>query len=772
MCTHESRTNLPRLLAKPIFAAVSSLICLPFSPAAQAGQVLFQESFDRCEDGKPPPQPWQVLEGEAVVEKGRLRITSERQNPRVLLPTKFEGDLSVSLRLMRAPECHWSGMVVKDLYWLTVNRQFGALFLNRRLTHVPSGIAAEEVGAELSRFGDWAKYLWDPSSFVMRLDCQGKTLRAYLDNKLFLETQDDRMPEAGGLVLVGGWGTDIYVDDVVVRRFDDDLLPKRAPRAPRPTLEGLKGTLDRQDAIYHESEQPKLTVTWRPREAQPLRLRLRTIDFYERTEGQAEAKVEQVAGQTAQATVAIRPPRRGIFKVSMTLLQPDGQEVPQGDLTSFSVIPKSLGERPESEASCFGGHPHWEVPEFHYALARKIGMRWARDHDAIQYTWWPNVERERGKWHWYDQDVALLRRNRLQLLGEFLYVPDWASSAPTGNAAAWGTSPPKSLDDFGQYVFETVSHYRSAIHCWEVWNEPHYGGFWKGTPEEYAELLRTAYEAAKRADPRCVIVGGGGVDLFSLNWVERAMRAGLLRWCDVFSFHYGCAGVALEGHRERFVEQLKRLENLMREHGATKPLWNTEAAVFSTSFLDQYREGCAEPDAVYHFREAACALVRMYVQNVACGVQKVFYYDVLWPRRDGFIDGFLKDPVATGMIELHGGLKPIGVAYATVADVLDGARFVETIDLSAEVHAYLFQRGSECTAVYWGNFGRQPVQKQLRLRSRGRWELCDVMNVRQTLPSAGEVNLPLSREPRFVVATGATAGDFARAWRRATVRGG
>jgi hypothetical protein len=452
-----------------------------------------------------------------------------------------------------------------------------------------------------------------------------------------------------------------------------------------------------------------------------------------------------------------------VFKVALALVHPDGREAPQGDLTSFSVVPLSLAERPASVGSGFGGHPHWEVPEFHYALARKIGMRWARDHDAIQYTWWRNVEPERGAWRWYDEDLARLSRNRLHLLGEFLYCPTWAGT--DGSAV----KPPRNLDDFATYVRTTVGHYRASIRGWEVWNEPHFSGFWQGTPEQYVELLRTASTAAKSADPDCLVIGGGGVDLGASAWLERAMKAGLLQHCDRFSIHYGAAGKATEKERCPFVERLARLRELMRQHGGEKPIWNTEVAVMTTSFLDPYRVGFAEADAVYHCREAAYALVRLYVLNLACGIEKVFYYDLVWPRRDGFIEGFLREPVHTRMLELHGGLKPCGVAYATAADILDGARFVTTVGLASDVHVYLFQREAQCLAVYWGNFGRTWAEKRIRLAAGGVWELSDVMNVRQALPALGPYLLPLTRAPVFALATGMSGDAFERAWCAATV---
>lgn len=757
------------------FVLCTGLGCPNPSPGAEG--VLFREEFARPEGLL--AGPWRVLEGTARVEGGRLHITSERQNPCVLLERDFAGDLSVCLRLLRAPECHWSGMVVKGVYWLTVNRQYSALLLDKRSERVPSGTPLEAVGQRLAQVPGYSKYLWDPHDFTLRLDCDGQVVRAYLDDRLFIEIEDPAMPLSGPVMLVGGWGTDVYVDDLVVRQFTPDLRPRKPPPPPTPTLPEFTARLDRQDAIYHDGEQPQLTLSWRAEETGPLHLRLTLLDFYERPVGEVETTVERTAGRTVRAKVPLQPPRRGIFKVSLMVQGTGGPPVPQGDLLSFSVLPRELGERPANEASPFGGHPHWEVPEFHYALARKIGMRWARDHDTIQYTWWVNVQpggEGKGRvWRWYDEDLAILKRNRLHLLGEFLYVPDWASSAPPeADARTRRTSPPRDLKDFARYVYETVKHYREVIKYWEVWNEPHYSGFWRGTPEQYVQLLRLAYESAKRANPDCVIIGGGGIALNALDWVERAFEAGLLRYCDVISFHYGLGGLPLESDWERFRHALAQLRALMRRYGEEKPLWNTEAAVYGTSFLDPHRAGYAEPEAPYHFREAAYKLVRMYVANLANGVQKVFYYDVLWPRRRGFIEAARRNPVNTRMLELHGGLKPLGVAYATLADLLEGAQWLTRVDLAPNVHAYLFTHGAEHIAVYWGNYGRQWREAQLSVPARGRWTLIDVMNDRPPLTAGpspagtGErLVLPLSRAPFFVLATGVSEKGFVSAWQEA-----
>ncbi|MBI3920041.1 MAG: hypothetical protein HY318_01390 [Armatimonadetes bacterium] len=736
---------------------------------AEGEKVLYEEHF-HYKDGNLPPG-WEVLEGSARVDRGRLHITSDRQNPRVQLNKSFAGDLSISLRLTNAPACHWSGAVAKGIYWLTVNHEYSSLFLDRRGGPVPSGVAAEAVGRQLAKQDSYGLYLWDAYDSVMRFECRGVKVRAYLDDRLCFEAEDVAMPTEGPLMLVGGWGTNVYMDDIVVTTLTRPWAERRALNPSKPTLPEFKATLDRTDAIYYDGETAQLTVTWRSGETTEATLRPTLVDLYEKEIAGPTIRVPVSAGTVARAVLPLKAPRRGIFKVRLTA-EFNGKSAAQGDVTGFAVILRSLGERPPIPSSPFGGHPHWEVPEFHYALGRKMGMKWARNHDAIQYTWWPRVQPERDQWRWDDEDIALLRRNNLNLLGEFMWTPKWAARMGVDPGAA-AMLPPQNMEDFGNYVFETVKHYRGVVDCWEVWNEPHYAGFWRGTPEEYAEMVKVAYQAAKRANPEAVILGGGGVALISptRGWTERAVKAGLLNYCDAYSFHYSYEGQPFDGSLQRFRDEVSHLRALMRQHGGEKPLWNTEATAMSTSFLDQYRVGFDESDAHYHFREAAFKLVRMYVVDLAEGVRKVFYYDLLWPRRDAFIEGFHKTPVSGGLLELHGGLKPTAVAYATTADLLEGAAFRQVVDLAPHASAYVFTRGQEKVVVYWVNSGHRPTLKRMTLRARGKWTLCDVMNNRTVMnPNKGLMRTPLSREPFFMLVSGISTSDIITSLKKAVVK--
>ncbi|HIE09360.1 MAG TPA: hypothetical protein EYP65_05870, partial [Armatimonadetes bacterium] len=122
----------------------------------------------------------------------------------------------VKARFVGAQKCHWTGLVVKGAYWLTVNRQYGALFLDRRPSFVPSGVPVERTGKNLGSLRGYGRLLWRPDDLTLALACKGSKIYAFLDGKLVLQAEDENPLSEGPIALVGGWGTDVSVDDVTV----------------------------------------------------------------------------------------------------------------------------------------------------------------------------------------------------------------------------------------------------------------------------------------------------------------------------------------------------------------------------------------------------------------------------------------------------------------------------------------------------------------------------------------------------------------------------
>ncbi len=85
----------------------------------------------------------------------------------------------------------------------------------------------------------------------------------------------------------------------------------------------------------------------------------------------------------------------------------------------------------------------------------------------------------------------------------------------------WRLSTPARPEVFAS--FAEYAAWAFEPDAWEVWNEPDYRLFWRGTPEQYGRLLAAAYPPL-HATGKPVLFGGLAHN--EPGWLRRAMRAG------------------------------------------------------------------------------------------------------------------------------------------------------------------------------------------------------------------------------------------------------
>ncbi len=156
------------------------------------------------------------------------------------------------------------------------------------------------------------------------------------------------------------------------------------------------------------------------------------------------------------------------------------------------------------------------------ALAKDLGATWTRwvvEWSAIQ----PNGP---GDFNQFYIDDARLRRelgNGFRFAGMIKNTPGWAARDPE----AGPRSVPKNLEApvfvegrinpqnyWASFVYRLASTYRGRIDVWMIWNEPEIPASgpnavyntWDGTPAEYYQLLKVAYQAIKAANPQATVV--------------------------------------------------------------------------------------------------------------------------------------------------------------------------------------------------------------------------------------------------------------------------
>lgn len=225
----------------------------------------------------------------------------------------------------------------------------------------------------------------------------------------------------------------------------------------------------------------------------------------------------------------------------------------------------------------------FSLPEDPVVL-EKIGVHWARAWETRQCLFnWFNLEPSRGRFCWEgaDRKVAACAKAGVKLLGVLGYPPRWAAEPPPSGGihdrlkyrrGMPGRWKPRELKEWGEYVYQTVAHFKGQVDYWEIYNEvdfhpPGMPASFSGSTQEYFELLREAYRQAKRANPDCkvLISGFSTVAVCDLKMPYELLQLGAADYCDIWNMHayQGLVGV------DRMMTEVHRVKKDM-------PFWMTE----------------------------------------------------------------------------------------------------------------------------------------------------------------------------------------------------
>jgi polysaccharide biosynthesis protein PslG len=164
-------------------------------------------------------------------------------------------------------------------------------------------------------------------------------------------------------------------------------------------------------------------------------------------------------------------------------------------------------DRTKVGVSLYGSVLGWSQPHLDHEMemVKRTGAEWVR----VPLAWSTLQINGRGTYNWAPADrvIASARAHHLYVMPVVSYTPSWARPA---NTAA--TTPPTNPADYASFLARAARRYApDGVHRWEIWNEPNMQQMWTPHPSpwQYAALLKAAYVALHRADPRAVVITGG-----------------------------------------------------------------------------------------------------------------------------------------------------------------------------------------------------------------------------------------------------------------------
>jgi len=263
---------------------------------------------------------------------------------------------------------------------------------------------------------------------------------------------------------------------------------------------------------------------------------------------QTSEKLHRDPARTVEKSFSATLDRCGIYRLSLTLKGADGKTAFARSAT-FAVISKlpPLAEIPDSSPCGF-----WSD-----TTRTALGTKWIRLWDASACSWGA-LEPQKGKFHWdyVDSLVAELKSCGAQPVLCITGTPRWASSMskqeldslsktnadgysviPGAGWAGTAAYPPSKMSDFESFLRELFKRYKGKVPAYECWNEPDTSHY-KGSAEEYVEMLKTMYRVLKEEDPGAILVGGVGSGYPPWNTKIFGMGAGSSM--DALSIHPYC----------------------------------------------------------------------------------------------------------------------------------------------------------------------------------------------------------------------------------------
>ncbi|MBI5464436.1 MAG: Ig-like domain-containing protein, partial [Ignavibacteriales bacterium] len=171
--------------------------------------------------------------------------------------------------------------------------------------------------------------------------------------------------------------------------------------------------------------------------------------------------------------------------------------------------------------------------------------------------------------------------------------------------------PPKDSTEWKKwedFVYLFVSRYKDNIKYWGIGNELNTEPTW--TLDQYVELVKRAYAAAKRADSTCQIVAPGF--FYGGQWQQQLAYVldHAVNYIDVIDHHYYLENIPTA---EAVLKEVDATKQILDAHGAAnKPFWITETGLPSNTWGE-------ERQANFYAEICDSVAVRPWIQ-------KLFFY--------------------------------------------------------------------------------------------------------------------------------------------------
>ncbi|RLG90984.1 MAG: hypothetical protein DRO36_05135 [Candidatus Hecatellales archaeon] len=268
-------------------------------------------------------------------------------------------------------------------------------------------------------------------------------------------------------------------------------------------------------------------------------------------------------------------------------------------------------------------------------LAVKIGVSWIRPHPGPFV--WGKIEPVKGQYDFSEADkvVRAAQKYGVRILATIWPYAEWDQKYWEGRSG-WKPSKgfegflplsrykPHDMEAYKAFVKALVERYdgdgindmpnlQYPIKYWEVLNEPETGmyfdeNFFRGTGQDYVEILKATYEAIREADPEAKVLIAAPVHPDALNdpfWSE------VLPYVKDY-FNYGNVHFNVKGKGDLSLG-FRKYKKALLSYGIDKKIWGTEVLPAPEYLPVEEQAELWVKGSVKAFAEGAAAIKYPYV---------------------------------------------------------------------------------------------------------------------------------------------------------------
>lgn len=152
---------------------------------------------------------------------------------------------------------------------------------------------------------------------------------------------------------------------------------------------------------------------------------------------------------------------------------------------------------------------------------------------------WQDYEASPGKFAIQEKDTYYMKNVEDAGLDK-LIILGYSNPLYQDGVDRWRTRIPETeaeLEAYSEYCYQLVKELGDSCNRYEVWNEPNINMSDEESTRLYFPLVKTAYQAVKRANPNAEVIVGVSAGIMT-DWFKMLFEMGIADYMDTLSVHY------------------------------------------------------------------------------------------------------------------------------------------------------------------------------------------------------------------------------------------